>query len=116
MSINRVFAQVIVAEIDAASAWYERLLGRPADANPLESLVEWHFDGTGGIQLVRDAAHAGSARLTLGVDGLEAFRAGAAGRGIPVGEITRGDRAQFAIVTDPDGNTITIAEAFRTPA
>lgn len=114
MSIKRVYAEIAVADLDAALAWYARLLGRPADAFPMDGLAEWHFAGTGGIQLFRDADHAGAALLTFAIDDLEGYGAALAERGLPVGAITTGEKARFVAVTDPEGNTITLAEPLST--
>ena len=64
MPITNVLAVVTVADIDSALAWYERLLGRPADKIPMAEAAEWHISEGGWIQLVRDADRAGSALLT----------------------------------------------------
>ena len=37
MPVNRVLAALAVADVDSALHWYERLLGRPADALPMEA-------------------------------------------------------------------------------
>ena len=39
MPIIRVLAAVAVADIDSARSWYNRLLGRPPDAVPMDSLA-----------------------------------------------------------------------------
>jgi hypothetical protein len=75
----------------------------------MDGLIEWHFAGTGGIQLFRDAERAGSASLTLATDDLESYAAAVAGRGIHIGAITTGERARFVVVTDPEDNAITLA-------
>lgn len=111
MSVNRVFAEMIVADLEASVAWYERLLGRPADARPMDGLAEWHFAGTGGLQVFRDAGRAGGGALTLAVDNLAGFAAAVRGRGIAVGAITEGEQASFVAIADPDGNAITLAGA-----
>jgi predicted enzyme related to lactoylglutathione lyase len=110
MPISNVLAVLTVADMDSGRAWYERLMGRAADANPMESLAEWQVTETGWIQLVRDADRAGTAVLTLGVDDLEGHTAELAERDLTVGAITTGDFTIFASITDPEGNTITFAE------
>jgi hypothetical protein len=111
MAINRVLAVIPVADFAAALAWYERLLGRPADIVPMEGLAEWHITETGGIQVLHDAEHAGTALLTLTVDDLDALVASLAAKDFPVGGITTGVVARFASITDAEGNTVTFAEA-----
>jgi hypothetical protein len=56
MPINRVLAGVVVADVEAALPWYERLFGRPADALPMEGLAEWHVPSGGVVQLVAMAS------------------------------------------------------------
>ncbi|WP_332112865.1 hypothetical protein [Rhodococcus ruber] len=38
---EHVFAVIAVRDIDSAATWYRRLFDRPADNNPMPSLVEW---------------------------------------------------------------------------
>ncbi len=47
MPVNRVLAALAVADVDSAVPWYERLLGRPADALPMDGLAEWHSPRAG---------------------------------------------------------------------
>lgn len=110
MPITTVAAVIPVADLDAALPWYQRLLGRPADSQPMEGLAEWQITKTGSIQLVSDADRAGAALLTLFVDDLEGDVAMVAKRDLPVSSITTGDMARFATIADPEGNTITFAE------
>ncbi len=109
MSINRALAGIPVADHAAALIWWERLLGRPADAAPMPGLAEWHFGASGGVQLVLDKQRAGSGLLTLLPDDMEGFIAAAEERGVAIGAINTGEQARFVAVTDPEGNTITIA-------
>jgi hypothetical protein len=48
MAIDKVLANVAVDDFPSALTWYERLLGRPADAAPMEGLAEWHLAEGGG--------------------------------------------------------------------
>lgn len=116
MSISNVRAAIAVADLDAALAWYERLLGRPADALPMDGLAEWDVTATGGVSLVRDADHSGKSLVTLVVDDLERQLADLAARDLDGGAITTGDFARFTIISDPEGNTITFAQALDTDA
>jgi hypothetical protein len=111
MAITSVLAVVPVASFDAALAWYERLLGRPADVLPMEGLAEWHISESGGVQVLHDAGHAGNALLTLTVDDLDALVADLADGNFPVGEVTIGEMARFVAIADAEGNTITFAES-----
>jgi predicted enzyme related to lactoylglutathione lyase len=112
MPVNRVLAALAVADVDSAVHWYESLLGRPADALPMEGLAEWHFPQSGAIQLVEDADRAGRSLLTLGVDDLNRELLTLRERGLDPGSMddTTSDKVLFATVTDPEGNAITLVE------
>jgi hypothetical protein len=112
MPVIRVLAAVAVADIDSARSWYNRLLGRPPDAVPMDSLTEWHFPPNGMIQLVEDAERGGRSLLTLVVDDLKGELATLRKRGIEPGTMddTTSDKVMFATVMDPDGNAITLVE------
>ena len=112
MPVNRVLAPLAVADVNSALSWYERLLGRPADALPMDGLAEWHFPNSGVIQLVEDADRAGRSLLTLDVDDLKGELVNLQDRGLDPGPIdeTTSDKVLFATVTDPEGNTITLVE------
>jgi hypothetical protein len=112
MPVNRVLAALAVADVDSALGWYERLLGRPADALPMEGLAEWHFPQSGAIQLVEDADRAGRSLLTLEVDDLNRELLTLRERGLDPGPMddTTSDKVLFAAVTDPEGNAITLVE------
>lgn len=111
MAIEKVMAEVAVADLAEATGWYERLFGRPADALPMEGLAEWHSP-EGALQLWVDVERAGRGLLTLQVDDLPGQLGGAAERGLemePVDE-TSSETVSFLTVTDPDGNRVTLVE------
>jgi catechol-2,3-dioxygenase len=112
MPVNRVLAALAVADVDSALRWYERLLGRPADARPMDGLAEWHFPQSGVIQLVEDAERAGRSLVTLDVNDLGRELVTLRERGIDLGAMddTTSDKVLFATVTDPEGNAITLVE------
>ncbi len=111
VAIDKVLADVAVADFASALTWYERLLGRPADAAPMEGLAEWHLAEGGGIQVSDYADRAGSSNVTLVVSSLDEQLAALEAEGILVGPIqgTPGV-VKAATVTDPEGNEITFAE------
>jgi catechol 2,3-dioxygenase-like lactoylglutathione lyase family enzyme len=82
MPVNRVLAALAVADIDSALHWYERLLGRPADALP------------------------------IGVDDLNRELLTLRERGLDPGSTDdpTSDKVLFATVTDLEGNAITLVE------
>lgn len=111
MSVTKVLSVVPVADFETSIAWYERLLGRPADARPMPGLADWHLTDTAWVQVYRDPDHAGSTALNFAVDELSAHTTELAARGITLGEVTTTDKnAKLASVTDPAGNTITVIE------
>jgi predicted enzyme related to lactoylglutathione lyase len=111
MSVTKILSVVPVADFDASIAWYERLLGRQADARPMPGLADWHLTDTGWVQVYRDRERAGKTLLNFAVDDLDAHSAELADRGITLGEIsTTAKNARLASATDPDGNAITFIE------
>ncbi|MBQ0927364.1 VOC family protein [Saccharopolyspora endophytica] len=111
MPFTGVLAVAPVSDIDVSAAWYERLLGRPADARPMDGLADWHVTSSGWVQVFQSPEHAGSTLLNLTVDDLDATIADLADRDITVGEVQSGAQiVRFAAVHDPDGNRITLVE------
>ena len=112
MSIDAVLAGIAVADFDSAVGWYERFFGRPADDLPMGGLAEWHFDGTGAIQVIQEADRAGSSMLTLSVDGLDEHLAGLRERGLSPSAVddATSDKVLIATIADPEGNAITLVE------
>ena len=43
MSIDNALASVPVKNLQAAVAWYEQVLERPADSRPMPEVAEWKF-------------------------------------------------------------------------
>jgi predicted enzyme related to lactoylglutathione lyase len=112
MPMNRVLAGVAVNDVAAVLPWYEQLLGRPADARPMEILADYDFDSAGALQLVADPERAGQSILTLAFDDLESELSAMRGRGLNAGPVddTTSDKVLIATVSDPDGNTITLVQ------
>ncbi|MFG2307375.1 VOC family protein [Streptomyces sp. NPDC048566] len=111
MNVNRVLAVAPVRDIEKAVAWYERLLGRPADRRPMPGLADWHLTSAGWVQVFQDPEHAGSTLLNLAVDDLDRELAALSSRGLTAGEVRPGaGRVRFAALHDPDGNRVTLIE------
>lgn len=115
MSISNVLAVVAVTDFDAARIWYERLLGRPADRQPMAGCAEWQITANGGLQVVRNPGRSGRAFLTLGVVDLDGQLAYLAGRGLATGPVEEsrtdtGLAMRTASITDPAGNIVTFGE------
>lgn len=111
MSVTKILSVVPVADFETSIGWYERLVGRPADARPMPGLADWHLTDTAWVQVYRDVDHAGSTALNFAVDDLREHTTELSARGIALGEVTTTDKgAKLASTTDPAGNTITFIE------
>ena len=111
MTIKNALAGIAVTDLDGAIRWYTKLLGRAPDERPMPEVAEYRFPSGGWLQVFRDADRAGKSSVTLTIDnidaGLEALRTA----GIEAAKPTRTDYVDTAIVTDPFGNRIVLAQA-----
>jgi hypothetical protein len=64
MAIINAIASVAVRDLDTAAAWYERILGRPADSRPIPELAEWKFQRGGWLQVYEQPQRAGTGSVT----------------------------------------------------
>lgn len=111
MTIKQLFAGIAVTDYGSAPAWYRRFFGRPPDVPVSENESMWQAADTGWIYVVGDANHAGNALLTLQVDNLENHIAELRERGLETSEIeTAPGLYRKAVITDPDGNMISLFE------
>ena len=111
MAIKHVFIGIPVAAYGPALTWYERLLGRPPDVIVKDDEAMWQVKDTGWTYVVADAQRAGNALLALLVDDLEERVAALTERGIVTGAIeTAPGLYRKVVITDPEGNQITIFE------
>ncbi|WP_328989770.1 VOC family protein [Kribbella sp. NBC_01245] len=111
MSITKTLAVVPVEDFEVALEWYGRLFGRPADAQPMAGLADWHLSDSAWVQLHQNSDSAGKSFLNFAVDDLQKHTDELAGREIALGEVITTDKgAKLAPVNDPDGNTITFIE------
>ncbi len=111
MDIVRVLMVAPVGNVETAVAWYEKLLGRPADARPMPSLADWHLSTGGRLSVFEDAGRAGSTLLNLEVPDLDEALAQLEERGLTAGPVQAGGtRTRFAALEDPDGNRVTLLE------
>lgn len=114
MPIEHVLAVVPVADLEAANGWYERLLGRPADNRPMETLVEWRVTDTGWIQVFLDRDRAGKTLLNFAVDDLDQHVAELSSRGLVPGAIETANKGvRISAIADPDGNQVNFIGNFR---
>ena len=112
MQAEVLFAGLAVADLDAALAWYERLFGRAPDLVPNDTEAAWQLAAPGGwIYVVLDPERGGRGIVTLIVAGLDAICDELRERGVVPGPIEPlGTAGRKALVTDPEGNTIGLAE------
>jgi catechol 2,3-dioxygenase-like lactoylglutathione lyase family enzyme len=112
MPINNALAGIAVKDFSTARAWYEQLLGRAPDAEPMKGrLVEWHFPEGGVLLVFEEKDRAGRGSVTLSVTSLEEQLADLKAKGIVIGQQTQTEFILTATVSDPDGNLITFAES-----
>lgn len=111
MDVRTVLAVVMVDDHDTATDWYEKLLGRPADNRPMESLADWHVTGTAWLQVFRDPDRAGRGAVNFAVDSIDEAGDRVRARGIVPGEpIEASAGTRLLPITDPDGNVVTLIE------
>ncbi|KZF03639.1 MULTISPECIES: VOC family protein [Rhodococcus] len=112
--IEHVLAVVAVHDIDSAREWYEKLFDRPADNNPMPSLVEWQAAPAAWVQVTVDPERAGSSQFNVAVEDIELFVDAARSRGIDFGNIVDANKGvRLSTVSDPDGNSVSAIGGFR---
>ena len=111
MDVTHLFAGLVVADRDRATAFYALVFGRPADLLPNDREAMWLLTGGANLYLLTDPARAGHGSVAIAVDDLAATVAALAGRGVAVGPIEAvGEAGDKAVVTDPDGNELSLLE------
>ncbi len=96
---------VPVRDLDAARAWYERVLGKVADIEPDPGIVEFEVHPGSWLQL-----YVGDRTVfRIGVKDVEAARDRLVTMGIGVGPIERVEGViAFVEFSDPDGNHLSL--------
>jgi predicted enzyme related to lactoylglutathione lyase len=111
MHIDVVLTGMAVADLDLARTWYERLFGRPADLVPNATEAAWQLTAGGWIYVVCDPERAGRGIVTLVVEDLDDVCRRIGERGVSTGPIlSLGAVGRKALIADPEGNTIALAE------
>jgi predicted enzyme related to lactoylglutathione lyase len=111
VTITHLFAGIPTADLGVAVPWYERLLGRAPTMRPHDREAVWQLTDTGLIYVVEDPPRAGRSLVTVIVDDLDRWIAELEQRGIAVGAVQQmGSGARKAVVTDPDGNELGLAQ------
>ncbi|MET8471728.1 VOC family protein [Streptomyces sp. NPDC006422] len=109
-----LYSVMCVSDRTKALEWYEVFFGRPAD----ETIGDEHLWRLGeNAWIVVDdrnvrAERVGGAMVTLGVTGLDAVLDRLAAHGVPHEPVeTYGNGVRHVVVLDPDGNSLSLAEA-----
>lgn len=114
MSIDHVLSVVPVTDIRGAREWYERLIGRAPDNQPMDTLVEWRLTESGWLQVFNDPDRAGNGLVNFAVTDLDRHLAELSTRGLTPGEVQLANKnVRLSTVIDPDGNRITFIGNFR---
>ena len=111
MAIMNAIASVAVNNLDTASEWYAKVLGRPADSRPMPEVAEWKFERGGWLQVYQLPERAGSGSFTLAVKDMENQVARLTKLGIDTRRRSSGSKVETVMIADPDGNRIAFAEA-----
>ncbi|CAM3586162.1 VOC family protein [Kibdelosporangium persicum] len=109
-----LYSVMPVSDATKALAWFEVFFGRPADEVIGEEYL-WQV-GVNAWVVVDDrnvrADRVGQAMITLGVTGLDDILARLAAHGIGHEPVeTYGNGVRHVVVLDPDGNSLSLAEA-----
>jgi predicted enzyme related to lactoylglutathione lyase len=111
MKIENAIASVAVKDLETASAWYEKVLRRPADSTPMPEVAEWKFERGGWLQVYELAERAGGGSCTLAVSDIAEVIAHLESLGINTDNASSGAKVKTVMITDLDGNHLAFAEA-----
>lgn len=110
MTIQGIYASATVSNFDTALSWYEALMGRPADDQPIPGMAQWRNMGAAGLQLWQDDARAGKGLITIVVPNLAAERSRLSGLGMHLVNEAKGGFGAVAQIFDAEGNRINLTE------
>ncbi|HET9895813.1 MAG TPA: VOC family protein [Streptosporangiaceae bacterium] len=111
MGTSYVFAGLVVRDRDKAAGWYARLIGRPADMLPNQAEATWQLAGSASLYLLADKNRAGRGVAAIVVDDLDAELARIARNGIDPGSMEEHPgTGRKCVITDPDGNEVSLIE------
>jgi predicted enzyme related to lactoylglutathione lyase len=109
--MTHLYSVLPVKDQDAALAWYAAFFGRPADEVVGDETM-WMVTETAWVVLAPHEDAAGSGILTLGVEGLDEVLARITAHGAEHEPVeTYGDGVRHVVLRDPDGNSVSLAEA-----
>jgi hypothetical protein len=108
-----LFAGIRVRDLNAARAWYERLLGEPSFF-PNATEIVWTVAENRSLYIEEDPRRAGCGLVTFFVDDLDAAIAEIAARGLePAERETYSNGVSKATYRDDDGNEVGFGGAAR---
>lgn len=111
LDVAHTMAGLPVSDMARAEAWYTQLFGKPADQAPMDGLRDFRMSERATVQIVLDTEQAGGGMLTLEVPSIDDAVAGLEARGVhPQRDDTTSDKVRLGMLTDPDGNRITLVE------
>ena len=107
MKTETVLAGVTVADFESSLDWYERLLGRAPDQQPMDGLAQWRVSDSALFQVLQEPERAGGSVVGFTVADLAAEVAELRDRGItPEHDERTSDRVLFETYIDPEGNRV----------
>lgn len=110
MAIEKIFAHISCSSLEHSKQWYTALFGRPADAEQMQHLVEWHHGSNAGIQLFENAPAAGKNTVTFIVSALREEHERLTSAGLRPNSIENGEQVSLVRLNDPDGNLVVLAQ------
>jgi hypothetical protein len=108
--LKNALAFAAVRDIDEAVRFYRMLLGREPDAQPMEGLAEWKFEGGGWLQVNENRQLAGRSSVTLVETNMDERVSMLTRAGIKPRSSVQGETVSVVIIADPDGNQIVFAQ------
>lgn len=110
MMITNTLAGIAVFNIEESVTWYQRLLGKPADRRPEETVAEWEFANGCGIQIFEDSERGGTSFVTLIDTDIDARIDDLKKQEIEIRSTSNTETSRTALIADPDGNQIRFAQ------
>ncbi len=102
-----VFAGLLVSDIVAARAWYERLFGKPPSLDPHDTESVWQLEEHAFVYVNEDTERAGRSVMTVFTEEIDAVIDEIAKRGIePANRETYANGVRKVTIRDADGNEI----------
>ena len=110
-ALTHLYSGVRVRDLEASLPWFEAFFGRPPD-HVVGGELLWEISETAVLFLEESAEHAGNARVTIGVTGLDEILARLTAHGIAHDPVeTYGNGVRHVVLHAPDGNELALTEA-----